>query len=162
LEAARADFGDALVIKPPVSASADGTYRLFAGDAIPTDALGRAMMVQPYLASIANEGEYSVMMFGGAFSHCIVKRPKAGDFRVQPHLGGSEQPCTPPDNAIELASAALAAAPADAAYARVDLVRLADGKLAIIELELIEPALWLQHTVDDGASFASAIRNARG
>ena len=54
--------------------------------------------------------------------------------------------------------AALAAAPTKAAYARVDMVRDNDGKLAIIELELIEPALWLQHAPDGGASFASAFR----
>jgi glutathione synthase/RimK-type ligase-like ATP-grasp enzyme len=160
LHGARSEFGDELVIKPPVSASADGTYRLAAGDPIPQASRGKAMMVQPFLRSVAEEGEYSVMLFGGKFSHSIVKRPKAGDYRVQPHLGGTEQPCTVPEGAIELAHAALAAAPADAAYARVDMVRDNKGRLAIIELELIEPALWLQHAPDGGASFASAIRAA--
>ena len=160
LAAARLEFGDDLVIKPPVSASADGTHRLAADDPIPPDALGRTMMVQPFLRSVADEGEYSVMLFGGKFSHSIVKRPKKGDYRVQPHLGGSEQACAAPKGAIDLAQAALAAAPAKAAYARVDMVRDNSGKLAIIELELIEPALWLQHAPDGGASFASAIRTA--
>jgi glutathione synthase/RimK-type ligase-like ATP-grasp enzyme len=160
LAAARLEFGDDLVIKPPVSASADGTHRLAADDPIPPDALGRTMMVQPFLRSVADEGEYSVMLFGGKFSHSIVKRPKKGDYRVQPHLGGSEQACAAPEGAIDLAQAALAAAPAEAAYARVDMVRDNSGKLAIIELELIEPALWLQHAPDGGASFASAIRAA--
>ena len=100
------------------------------------------------------------MLFGGRFSHAIVKRPKAGDYRVQPHLGGTELPCTTPAGAIELAHAALAAAPAEAVYARVDMVRDNDGELAIIELELIEPSLWLQHSQDGGASFVSAIRAA--
>jgi glutathione synthase/RimK-type ligase-like ATP-grasp enzyme len=157
---ARAEFGDELVIKPPVSASADGTHRLSAGDPIPPESLGRTMMVQPFLRSVSDEGEYSVMLFGGRFSHSIVKRPKSGDYRVQPHLGGTERACEPPQGAIELAHAALAAAPADAAYARVDMVRDNDGRLAIIELELIEPALWLQHAPDGGASFASAVRAA--
>ena len=118
------------------------------------------MMMQPFLQSISDEGEYSVMLFGGRFSHAIVKRPKAGDYRVQPHLGGSEQPCEPPAGAIDLAHAALGAAPAKAAYARVDMVRDNDGNLAIIELELIEPALWLQHAPDGGDSFAAALRSA--
>ena len=157
---ARAEHGDLLVIKPPVSASAHGTYRLGTNDVIPAGVRGRPMMIQPFLRSIAEEGEYSIMLFGGRFSHAIVKRPKAGDYRVQPHLGGSEQPCAPPDGAIDLAHAALAAAPADAAYARVDLVRDDHGKLAIIELELIEPALWLQHAPDGGDSFAAALRSA--
>jgi glutathione synthase/RimK-type ligase-like ATP-grasp enzyme len=157
---ARAEFGEELVIKPAVSASADGTHRLRAGEPLPADSQGRIMMVQPFLRSVADEGEYSVMLFGGRFSHAIVKRPKSGDYRVQPHLGGTELPCTTPAGAIELAHAALAAAPAEAVYARVDMVRDNDGELAIIELELIEPSLWLQHAQDGGASFVSAIRAA--
>lgn len=160
LMAAREDFGDTLVIKPPISAAADGTHKLTASDPLPDTARGRPMMVQPFLAAIAAEGEYSIMIFGGNFSHAIVKRPKPGDYRVQPHLGGSEAPCAPPPGAIELAKAALAAAPAEAAYARVDMVRDSAGKLAIIELELIEPALWLQHAPDQGAAFGAAVRSA--
>ena len=120
---ARAEYGEELVIKPPVSASADGTHRLGPHDPIPVGSRGREMMIQPFFPSVASEGEYSCLLFGGDFSHAVVKRPKAGDYRVQPHLGGTELPCAPPPGAIELAKAALAAAPAEAAYARVDMVR---------------------------------------
>lgn len=157
---ARVEFGDQLVIKPPVSASAYGTHLLGPNDPLPTDALGQEMLVQPFLRAVAVEGEYSIMLFDGNFSHSIVKRPKAGDYRVQPHLGGTELPCEPPAGGIDLAHAALAAAPAKATYARVDMVRDNDGDLAIIELELIEPALWLQHAPDGGESFAAAVRSA--
>ena len=160
LAAAKAEFGEELVIKPPVSASAYGTHRLRSKDPIPADSVRREMLIQPFLRSVAEEGEYSCLLFGGRFSHSIVKRPKAGDYRVQPHLGGSEQPCDPPAGSVELALAALVAAPAEAAYARVDMVRDNDGKLAIIELELIEPALWLEHSPDGVASFAAALRSA--
>lgn len=160
LAEARAQFGKELVIKPPVSAGADGTHRLGPDDPLPADAMGRPMLVQPFVRSVAGEGEYSLMLFGGIFSHAIVKRPRPGDFRVQPHLGGTEFPCAPPDGAVELAQAALAAAPAKAAYARVDIVRSNEGHLAVIELELIEPALWLQHAPDGGERFAAAIREA--
>ena len=145
------------MIKPPVSAAADGTFKLGPDDLLPVEARGRTMMVQPFLRSVTSEGEYSVMMFGDTFSHCIVKRPKTGDYRVQPHLGGSEEPTAPPEGAVALAAAALAAAPCEPAYARIDLVRGNDGTLSVIELELIEPALWLQHAPDGGASFAAAI-----
>jgi glutathione synthase/RimK-type ligase-like ATP-grasp enzyme len=158
---ARTEFGDELVIKPPISASADGTHLIRAGQGVPTSSRGRAMMVQPFLRSIATEGEYSMMLFGGHFSHSIVKQPKPGDYRVQPHLGGTERRCEPPEGTIELAKAALSAAPAEAAYARVDMVRDNDGQLAIIELELIEPALWLQHAPDSGESFARALTKTR-
>lgn len=162
LAGARADFGGTLVIKPPVSAAADGTHLLRNGDPLPESVRGKAMMVQPYLQSVAEEGEYSLLLFGGQFSHAIVKRPKPGDYRVQPHLGGREEPCSAPEGAIEIANAALAAAPANAVYARVDLVRGPDGKLAVIELELIEPSLWLEHAPDRGASFAAAIAKRAG
>jgi glutathione synthase/RimK-type ligase-like ATP-grasp enzyme len=154
---ARSEYGEELVIKPPVSAAADGTYLLRSHDPLPETARGRAMMIQPFLRSVAQEGEYSIMLFGGQFSHAIVKRPKAGDYRVQPHLGGTEVPCAAPAGSVELAEAALSAAPSEAAYARVDMVRNDSGKLAIIELELIEPSLWLQHAPDGGSSFAAVV-----
>ena len=160
LAEARAAFGEQLVIKPLVSASADGTHRLGPDDPLPESARGRRMLVQPFMASVARVGEYSLILFGGEYSHAIVKRPKAGDFRVQPHLGGSETACDPPPGAIDLARAALAAAPAPATYARVDMIVDEIGRLRIIELELIEPALWLEHSPDQGAAFAAAVRSA--
>ena len=161
LAEARVRFGcDRLVIKPAVSASATGTFLLAPGDPIPAEAAGRRMLVQPYMANIARQGEYSVMLFDGQFSHAILKTPMDGDFRVQPHLGGTEKPCPPPEGSIELAMAALAAAPTKAVYARVDMVADEEGQLRIMELELIEPALWLQHAPDGGRAFASAVRRA--
>lgn len=161
LKDARDRFGGRqLVVKPPVSASATGTFLLGPNDAIPDEAVGKRMLIQPFMASIASQGEYSVMLFDGAFSHAILKTPKAGDFRVQPHLGGTERPCIAPEGAIDLAKAALAAAPAEAVYARVDMIADEDEMLRIMELELIEPALWLQHAPDGGAGFASAVRRA--
>ena len=158
---AHAAFGPQLVVKPLVSAGGDGIHRIGPGDGVPDDARGQPMLVQPFLTSVIGEGEYSLLLFGGEFSHALVKRPKQGDYRVQLHHGGSDEPCDPPAGAIELAKAALAAAPAASAYARVDLIRLDDGSLAVIELELIEPALWLEHAPDKGASFAEAIKAAR-
>ena len=161
LDDARQEWGE-IIVKPPVSASASGTHRLGTDDALPGEALGRPMIVQPFLKSVTEEGEYSLMLFDGRFSHAVVKRPKAGDYRVQPHLGGREEACAVPEGAVAIAEAALAAAPGDCAYARVDLVRGPDGGLKVIELELIEPSLWLQHAPDKGASFAAAIRRRIG
>ncbi len=161
LREARERFGgDRLVVKPPISASATGTFLLQPGDPVPAQVAGRRMLIQPFMQSIAAHGEYSLMLFAGHSSHAILKTPKSGDFRVQPHLGGTERPCEAPDGAIELAKAALAAAPAEAVYARVDMIADDDGALRIMELELIEPALWLQHAPDGGAAFASTRRSA--
>ena len=161
LREARDRFGcEQLVVKPPVSASATGTFLLKPGDPVPAEVADQRMLVQPFMASIARTGEYSLMLFNDCFSHAILKTPKSGDFRVQPHLGGTEVPCAPPLGAIELAHAALAAAPAEAVYARVDMVADDDNALRIMELELIEPALWLQHAPDGGADFPAVIREA--
>ncbi|MEO7637576.1 MAG: hypothetical protein ABIS16_08040 [Sphingomicrobium sp.] len=163
LAAARAAFAcDTLVIKPPVSAAADGTFKLAPGDEIPDGFRGQRMLIQPWLSAVVGDGEYSLMFFNGAYSHAIVKRPKPGDFRVQPHLGGSEVPCLPPPGSEALARAALAAAPAAAAYARVDMLADDAGTLRIMELELIEPSLWLEHAPHQGAAFAEAVMAAIG
>jgi len=157
LAEARADFGEQLVVKPLISAAADGTYRLGPGDPIPDAARGQRMLVQPFMPSIATTGEYSLILFAGEFSHAVVKRPKPADFRVQPHLGGNDMACDAPPGGITLAQAALAAAPAPATYARVDMIADEAGSLRIMELELIEPALFLHHAPGQGQAFANAI-----
>jgi glutathione synthase/RimK-type ligase-like ATP-grasp enzyme len=158
LEEARRRFGcDWLVIKPPVSASASGTHRLGPTDDLPADSMRRPMIVQPLVEEISRTGEFSLMLFDGEFSHAVVKRPKSGDFRVQEHLGGVTLPSAAPPGSVELARAALAAAPAKATYARVDIVPDDEGTLRIMELELIEPALFLEHAPDKGAAFTRAI-----
>jgi glutathione synthase/RimK-type ligase-like ATP-grasp enzyme len=159
LKEARRQFqSDWLVIKPPVSASATGTHRLGPNDDLPAGSRGRPMIIQPLVEEIARTGEFSLMLFDGQYSHAVVKRPKAGDFRVQEHHGGVTLPCpAPPAGAVQLAQAALAAAPAPAAYARVDIVPDDDGVLMIMELELIEPSLFLEHAPDGGASFTRSI-----
>ena len=161
LEEARRHFvTEWLVIKPPVSASATGTHRIGPTDDLPSDSRGKPMIVQPLIEEIARTGEFSLMLFDGEFSHSVVKRPKSGDFRVQPHLGGVTLPSEPPPGAVELAKQALAAAPAKATYARVDIVPDDEGTLRIMELELIEPALFIDHAPDGGAAFVRSILSA--
>jgi glutathione synthase/RimK-type ligase-like ATP-grasp enzyme len=158
LEEARRRFAsDWLVIKPPVSASASGTHRLGPNDDLPGESRGQPLIVQPLIEEISRTGEFSLMLFDGEFSHAVVKRPKSGDFRVQPHLGGISLPSKAPPGAVSLAKLALGAAPAAATYARVDIVPDDDGTLRIMELELIEPALFLDHAPDGGAAFKRAI-----
>lgn len=151
---------DEVVIKPAISGGADGTHRILPGAPIPDDALGQRRLVQPLMPGILTEGEYSLFFFGGKFSHAIIKRPASGDFRVQEQFGGHETPWDASDAAQALAAAALAATPAPPVYARVDMVGDAAGMLHIMELELIEPSLFLHHAPDKGAAFGSAIYGA--
>lgn len=158
IEEARRQFdSEWLVIKPPVSASASGTHRVGPNDDLPGDSHRQPMIIQPLIQEIARTGEFSLMLFDGEFSHAVVKRPKSGDFRVQPHLGGVTLPSQAPPGGIDLAKQALAVAPAKAAYARVDIIPDDDGVLRIMELELIEPALFLDHAPDRGAAFTRSI-----
>jgi glutathione synthase/RimK-type ligase-like ATP-grasp enzyme len=159
LAAARLRFDSAeLVVKPPVSAGADGTFRIAQGDELPAAARGRRMLVQPFQRSVTTQGELSLLLFGGELSHALIKRPKSGDYRVQPHLGGTETLCEAPPEAIALAHAALAKTPAPATYARVDLIADEAGEWQVMELELIEPALWLPRAPGSATRFAAAIR----
>ena len=158
LEAARATFGDtALVVKPTISGGAEGTYRLRPGEAVPTDVARREMLIQPLIPAISGEGEFSLFFFGGEFSHAILKRPAFGDFRVQEQFGGTEIRVEPPADLQHLARAVLSALHEPALYARVDMVRGIDGAFQLMELELIEPSLFLRHAPDRGAMFAQAV-----
>jgi hypothetical protein len=160
LAEARAAFGvDTLVIKPTISGGADGTYRLGLNDPIPFDVLEREMLIQPLMPMIAREGEFSLFYFAGKFSHAILKTPEQGDFRVQEQFGGREVSVQAPAAGLNLAAAALEAAPGPLTYARVDMVRGEDGGFYLMELELIEPSLFLDHASDGGSAFVTAVIN---
>jgi glutathione synthase/RimK-type ligase-like ATP-grasp enzyme len=148
---------DELVVKPQVSAGSYRTERVRRGEPLPCmpDA-----MTQPFLPSIQSEGEYSLFHIGGAFTHAIVKRPTGGDFRIQPQFGGRNEPWHPDPEALAIAEAALKAAPEVPLYARIDLVRRLDGKLALIELEAIEPDLYFHHGDRVLDRLADAVRQA--
>ena len=149
-----------LVVKPAISGGADGTYRLGPTDPLPAAVQGQAMLIQPMMPAIIAEGEYSLFYFGGRLSHAILKTPAAGDFRVQEQFGGREQAVIAPPSACQLAEAALAAAPALPLYARVDMVRDMTGQFRLMELEVIEPALFLSFAPDQGQAFAKAVMAA--
>jgi glutathione synthase/RimK-type ligase-like ATP-grasp enzyme len=160
--AALADAGKALgarelVIKPAVSAGSDETYRIAPDAPIPATVMGRRMLVQPMMPAILESGEMSIFFLGGTLAHAIVKHVRHGDFRVQPQFGGVVQAVEPPQRALQRAHSALAASGDDLLYARVDLV--ADGAdWRIMEIELIEPWLYLDNARDGGAAFGAAIR----
>lgn len=126
-----------LVAKRQVGAGARDQHRLRRGDAVP--AMTHPMMVQPYVPAIASEGEFSFLFIDGTLSHALVKRPQAGDYRVQRRYGGREMAITPSAADMAAAEAALAVAGPMPLYARVDMVRGDDGGLLLMELELIEP-----------------------
>ena len=90
----------------------------------------------------------------------MTKVARPGDFRVQPQYGSTLTRVAPPDEALAAARLVLEAAPGDLAYARVDLIRIEDGSLALMELELIEPDLYLRHAPDRTEASAKALMGA--
>jgi glutathione synthase/RimK-type ligase-like ATP-grasp enzyme len=163
LEQARAlsAYPGEIVIKPAVSVGAIGALRAASDSPNATAHLASLAsagdaLVQPLAAAVLDGGESSLIYFGGQFSHAIRKLPAAGDYRVQEHLGGRVIPHEPTDNEFAVAAATLAAAPAPTAYARVDLVQVC-GSAAVMELEAIEPQLFLDHHPDAAARFATRI-----
>jgi glutathione synthase/RimK-type ligase-like ATP-grasp enzyme len=159
LDAAARLGTDCLVVKPRVSASAFRTIRWSPGtplDGAPTD----AAMIQPFLADVLAGGEPSLLYLGGSFSHAVSKVPQPGDFRVQPEFGGIIAPYDPWPDELAAAEAALTAAGAPLLYARVDLVRDLKGRPVLMELEAIEPDLFLGDHPAAQARFAEVVRNA--
>jgi len=151
----------AFVIKPTVGGSAYRAHRgVRAGAALAQDHLAvvttdAGAMIQPFVESVLTVGELSLIYFNGEYSHTVRKMPQAGDFRVQDEYGGSIDAVEPDADARAIGDAC--AAHSTTLLSRVDLVRAADGTWRIIELELIEPALYLEWGGDAAHRLAGAI-----
>jgi len=151
-------FGcDELVVKPQISAGSHRTVRVRRGD--PVEPLEDAIL-QPFLPAIADEGELSLFAIGGNFSHAARKVATGGDFRVQPQFGGRFSSYVPDAEAMRMFDAVLAALPQIPLYARIDMLRRADGKLGLIEVEAIEPDLYVGVEPQVPARLVAALRDA--
>lgn len=147
---------DEMIIKPTVSATAEHTYRLSGYDPTLEGVFAdREFMVQPFIRAIVDEGEYSLFYFNGEYSHTILKAPKPADFRVQEEHGGIISEVEPEVGMLDAGVRALDAIGESLLYARVDLVRH-EGAFAVMELELIEPALYLRMNKGAPERFARA------
>ena len=132
-----------LVAKPTVGVGGGGVVRLPAtGLADHLRAVGDAMLVQPFAPAVLDEGEYSYAVIGGEVSHVLRKRPAPGDFRAHGIYGGSVEAHVPTPADLGAIRRLYARLPFDLDYARIDVVRF-EGRLAVLELELIEPILYL-------------------
>lgn len=163
-----------VVIKPVAGANASGTFRLAAqtarsrADELIAYYADRALLAQPFLSAITTEGEFSLFYFNGEHSHSILKLPKPADFRVQEEHGGIIRAVETDDALRDAGDAALRAIGAVPLSARVDFVR-ANGSLNTqpttlncsgywrMELELIEPSLYLRMDLGAPERFARAL-----
>ncbi|MEK7487126.1 MAG: hypothetical protein AABZ60_22585 [Planctomycetota bacterium] len=141
---------NSFVFKPAISAGARQTHRgsvneLGSSEKIWASLLNsESMMLQPFQSAIETEGEISLIFMGGEFTHAIRKTPKSGDFRVQDDHGGKVHPYPANAEEIQFGTRAIQACSPQPIYARVDCIRDTTGHLAIMELELLEPELFLR------------------
>ena len=154
-----------IIIKPQISASAQDTFRISQAGfptllpQLSTLFAHRPYMVQPFREAIVEEGEYSLQYFGETYSHAILKRPKSADFRVQEEHGGQIRPVDPPAELKELCEGLLQVLLELPLYARFDFVRNPSGSFEVMEVELIEPSMYLRYDPEAPRCFAEAIVN---
>ncbi len=154
---------DEVVAKPMVSATAYNTWRFTQAEAKSQQAEFERviqhgdMMIQQFVPEVVDKGEWSLMFFGKQYSHSILKQAKAGDFRVQDEWGGTIHPQEPSSTLIEQAEAILSQIESPLLYARVDGVARDTDEFVLMELELIEPHLYLDVDTVAPQRFAEAI-----
>ena len=150
---------DEWVVKPSISGGSKDTARWDDPDDVYAHseellAAGRTVMVQPYIPSVDSEGETALIFFGGRFSHAIRKGPLlerdegVRQDRDQREVITHRAPTAAQHDVAQQVLAALPSSLGHAdslAYARVDLVTDTAGQPQLIELELAEPSLFLDH-----------------
>jgi len=153
------------VIKPCVSGAARHTYRVNSESAESVQTVvgplvtEESFILQPFLEEVVKTGEDPLMVIGGQYTHAVRKVAKPGDFRVQDDHGGTVHEYTPTQKQIHLAEQTMAACSPGPAYGRVDMVRDSSGRWVVMELELIEPELWLRYCPDAAIMLAKEIES---
>ncbi len=162
-----------LVVKPAVGAGSRDARRHLRADrgeilahVAPLLQAQRAVMLQPYLESVDSAGETALMYLDGRFSHAIRKgallpagAPSTAALFAAEHIVAR----TPAADELAAAERILAAVPVGGrlAYARVDLLRDAEGAPRLLELELTEPSLFLSYAAESGGRLAAALMARR-
>ncbi len=142
---------ETFVLKPCISGAGRHTYKISQKNITEHETIfaeliaNEAMIVQPFQHNIVEKGEVSMMVMNGKFTHAVLKIAKPGDFRVQDDFGGTVHHYTPTEEEIAYAEHAVKSCPEMPIYARVDVFLDNQNKLALAELELIEPELWFRN-----------------
>ena len=162
LESVFAEYGERIIIKPVINTNATDTFLLTR----PVDAdvqsrlqqtfRGRAYVVQPFIDNIRSEGEFSLFHIGAHYSHAIRKVPRSGDFRVQEEHGAAITAIEPGSALRQVADEVVGLVNPRPVYCRSDFVRGSDGRFLLMELELIEPSMYLRMHSEAPARFARA------
>ena len=153
------------ILKPVISGAARHTYRFKLIDTHRHESVFRTliategMMIQEFQKQIMTKGEVAFMVFGGKYSHAILKQAKKGDFRVQDDFGGTISNYTPSNKEIQFIERAVKACKPTPIYAIIDVIWNNQDELCIGEVELIEPELWFRMNPTAAENCAKAIKN---
>ena len=151
------------VLKPAIAGAARETFLIKKEDHLNYEKelqrliKNEAMLFQEFQHQIQSKGEMSLMMIDGKFTHAVLKKAKAGDFRVQDDFGGTVLDYIPNKEEIAFAEKAITACPKATTYGRVDVFYDNDNLLSLGELELIEPELWFRKHPTAADKLADAI-----
>ena len=154
-----------IVIKPTISGAARHTYRLKNEEIKNFESKWENLIsnedfiIQEFQNNIIEKGEVAIMLFGGQYTHSVIKKAKSGDFRVQDDFGGSVENYQPSKEMIALAKKAIKQLKPTPAYARVDIIWDNESKIAVSELELIEPELWFRFNESAADKLAAEIKD---
>ena len=152
-----------VIVKPAIAGAGRHCYRVGRDNLSEVEATvnrlleSEAFLVQPFLKSLLETGETSVMVFGGTVTHAVRKIGKPGDFRIHDDHGGKVYPYQPSPEEVVFAERVVAQCQPAPAYARVDIVRDKAGGLTLMELEVIEPELFLRFHPESAQLFADEI-----
>jgi len=153
---------DRIIVKPVVSTNATHTFLLTRemardlADTLQATFGSRPFVIQPFIENIQREGEFSLFYFNRELSHSTLKIPKRGDFRVQEEHGAEVLAVEAEPALIEAGERAMQLVMPMPAYARADFVRGPDGRFLVMELELIEPSMYLRMDPQAPRRFAAA------
>jgi glutathione synthase/RimK-type ligase-like ATP-grasp enzyme len=151
-----------LIVKPAVSGGSKNTFKITVENVGEVSQQLQVLLevedfiVQPFLKEIEDDGEWSFLFFGGKFSHALIKKAKEGDFRVQHVFGGSIHPQQPPKELIGKAQLYVDQFAKGCLYARVDGV-MVNQQFLLMELELIEPFLFLETNIESLENYYQAL-----
>ena len=151
------------IIKPTVSGAARHTYRINNNNYLYYESLfidlinEEDFLFQEFMTDITKNGEISLILISGKFTHAVKKIAKEGDFRVQDDHGGKVEIYYPSNEEIRFAESCLKCCAELPVYARVDIVYDNNNKISLGELELIEPELWFRNNPNSAKLLAEEI-----
>lgn len=150
------------VVKPTVGASA---YEIFLVTLVDAGASQKKLdrlldisgvMVQPLIKEVQTEGEFSVVFIGGEYSHTVLKKALANEFRSNYEYRAVEQLVEPSQEVLDQATKIYRTVEAPLLYARIDGI-VVNNIFTLMELELIEPYLFFDLFPQGAERFAQAL-----